>query len=496
MTKGESFEESGNAQVRDGEDAASEAALRAPRRDDARPDDDGAGAEALDADVQNLLYALASEEQERDADWVEASRDEDDAPDPETAPAEGHGADTPELPPAPAPASDAPAPQTVGLEAINALGEKIDASEARHTEAMGKMGHALGVIAKRIDGIETRITDRAITEVAMTAAPPEEDDPTVAPYIARAERELKRGPGGRTDIFDRIAKATESQLDDRPGQGTATRLANANAGRRVGTKRWQPSSTVKRRMQQLEESATDTRAPAETPSSDEAPAPSPHPREEARATAAPSAPRETARPAAAPEPASEPSPDPEPHPRPKAAKASPAPEPVLDLDDEEEDDSGLSVVPGARGRRRNRARKSHLDADFEDIFVEEDAKPSIQSLRRRMRERPVTDALTETGQKAGFLGGILGRKKAGASEAEDDTDEAAFEDALDDAPVTRSRKAARVEVEEDADLDDDFDEDFDDEEPAARRGIGKPVLYALIAAAAAAGFFVFRLIAG
>jgi len=66
--------------------------------------------------------------------------------------------------------------------------------------------------------------------------------------------------------------------------------------------------------------------------------------------------------------------------------------------DEAEDDSAdtLRVIPGARGRRRDRARKSRLDEDFEKVF-DDDGKPSINSLRRKLRSSAATEAEGEAG---------------------------------------------------------------------------------------------------
>ena len=386
----------------------------------------------------------------------------------------------------------------LGLQAINAIGEKITASETRYDDALAKMGHALGVIAQRIDGLESRMTDQTIANVALAASPPDEDDEeedhSVAPYIARAEKELKARKGaGSMDIFDRIAKAAETEFDDQTVSSDSRVLQNTSNGRRVGTKRWQPSKNVKRRMEKLEQ-ARNTQPDAATTGEPKNPA--------ARKLRT-----ELDSPAdlnAAPVDSADLVND----------EAQGAPEPILDLN--EHDDSGLSVLPGARGRRRNRARKSRLDEDFEDVFAEdEDGKPSIQSLRRKMRERPAEEESAADSPKGGMLSGILGKKSARKVEPADvedheDDDEdlmAAFDDeaetpakskkAKKSAKPAKKQQAIKVRDELDDDYDDDEhdDEDWGDDEHASNSR-KRPVLYALIAAAAAAGFFVWKTFIG
>ena len=173
------------------------------------------------------------------------------------------------------------------------------------------------------------------------------------------------------------------------------------------------------------------------------------------------------------------------------------PEPVFDADDEE-DDSGLSVVPGARGRRRNRARKSRLDEDFENVFGEDDGTPSIQNLRRKMRQQPTDEPQVEEKQKASLLGGILGRKSAkktaptindpiepDAAEPSADLDELELDHEYSQDPtVSTQRKSVEI--------DDEDDEEWDDEEPGEASSMRKPLIYAVIALAAAVGFFAFQ----
>ncbi len=392
-------------------------------------------------------------------------------------------------------------PNVLGLQAIGVLHDKISDTEERYDDALTKIGHALGVIAERIDGLEGRFTSQTIANVAMATAPaaasapsfaslpsshepqlstPTQIDDSVAPYIAQAERELEaRKESGPMDIFDRIAKAAETEYDGHSGATETKIVQNASDGRRVGTKRWQPSKTVKRRMEQLEKAKNGEITG--DPSIDVMP-------EEPRSlradveeiTSGVNAPRSA-----------------------KTDTASVKAKPMLDLDEEieEDDDAGLSVVPGARGRRRNRARKSRLDEDFENVFEETEGKPSIQSLRRKMRERPAEEPVEEDeSSKGGLLGGILGKKSTAKStapaieaEVEDDEDAlmAAFGAPEEDAPKpSKKSKKSKAKAQPKADADDD-DEDWGDEETSSGINFaGGPLLYVLIACAAAAAFFV------
>ncbi len=484
--------------------------------------------DSLDSDVQNLLYALADEENRRDDAWVETvqkidipAQDDpdrnamehlvelDDAllPASPTTEENRHKTDTliDEAPSAtvsgdpddaesssedPALVSDPELTDTdrqeqtstmLGLQAINALDEKMTASEARYDGAMAKMGHALGVIAQRIDSLESRLTDQTISNVALAAAPPEVEDHSVAPYIARAERELKAQNGsGSMDIFDRIARAAETEFDDQAPSATTRVIDNASDGRRVGTKKWQPSKTVKRRMEKLEKARTEV---------DEAEAPAP----------------ERAKPAArklrtdlGPVP-DETTPDTLPEDADMSAnpRQDTMADPVFDLQEEDDDDSGLSVVPGARGRRRNRARKSQLDEDFENVFAEGEDKPSIQTLRRKMRQRPTDEQDSDTEKKSGRLSGIIGKKSAKKAkpaeveiEDEDDDLTAAFDAEEETGQAPKSSKKNKAIAINEAD-----DDEWDDDDAPVRSG-RRPVLYMLIAGLAAAGFFAWKTLIG
>ena len=303
------------------------------------------------------------------------------------------------------------------------------------------------------------MTDRQIDSLAMAAAPPDDDmDTGVAPYIARAEKELRaRKEAGSMDIFDRIAKAAETEFDDQAGSLETRVLENPSDGRRVGTRKWQPTKAVRKRMEDLEKARMNGAAQG----AEGAERSKPVARRLRTDVGAPS-PEE-----GGPEPA-------------------PAPEPAGAAD--MEDDGGLSVVPGARGRRRNRARKSSLDEDFENVFAEEDDKPSIQNLRRKMRERPAGEPGSEKTDRGGRLGGILRRKDTKdpgpvALDAEDREDDpeaglAASRARADDAVKTVEKAPA-------ADFDDEDDWEDEDAPSSTRRRIA---IYALIALAAAAAF--------
>jgi len=490
-----------------------EVLLRAPERaakdesDDARAMEEEAA--LLDQDVRTLLNEIAEEEAQHDEKWVAASRHEaeedgttfaalerggmDEPDEPDEVMVEdtetGNGFDTaPVHPGDDREASAPPADESVALRAIEGLGTRFETAEARTEEALGRIGHALGMIATRIDGLEARATDRTIADVALVAAPPDEDDEddtSVAPYIARAEKELKARKGsGSMDIFDRIARAAETEFDDQAGSAETRILANPTDGRRVGTKKWQPSKAVKRRMEKLEQ-ARASKAGDGAHDGHRAPASA----LDAQAMEEPVAPVHAAQ-------LDEPD---------MAAEAPPEPAFVP-----EDDEGNLSVVPGARGRRRNRARKSSLDSDFENVFSEEGDKPSIQSLRRKMRDRPVEAPVEDEKTMGGMLGGMLGRKSARKGNAPepvvddenvDDEMMAAFDAPEDNrvdsgAPATpkkKKRTAAANSAEPEDDYEDDED-DWDDEDEAAtgagRKGL---VTMLIVLAAAAAGYVVWKM---
>ncbi len=384
-----------------------------------------------------------------------------------------------ELPKSSPKAAPEPSSSLLSLQAINLLNEKIATTESRYDGALNKIGHALGVIAERIDGLETRITNQTITNVAIAADPKPVDDGTVAPYIAQAERELQaKKESGPVDIFDRIARAAETEYESQRGTGTKI-IADAGDGRRVGTKRWQPSKTVKKRMEQLEKART---LPTGTEATDT---------DEAAEIAVGTA----ANPAAMQENRAFAEADAEPT---VTERTSAGQSQVFDEDDEEfDEDSGLSVVPGARGRRKNRARKSRLDEDFEDVFAEGDGEPSIQNLRRKMRQKPAEEdeqpAIVEEtpkSEKSGLLGGILGKKKSKApvelnDELDEDEDDlelmAAFDDELDIKPKKKSKKTTKLKVTDEI-----------DETPDRVSFLGGPLLYAAIAGAAGLAFFIWQ----
>lgn len=438
--------------------AVSESATPAPDRADREELD------ALASDVQTLLTALSEEERQRDAAWEQASQTDDGAA--------GSPAENPAMPEETAAPGATPAPQ--------AAPQEKPAPSAGDDDTLSKVGHALGIIAQRIDNLEGRLTDRAITDIAMAAAPSaieddeEEDDPGVAPYIARAEKELKaKKRKSASDIFDRIAQAAESEFNEKSATPGMKIIDDASKGRRVGTKSWQPASAIKRRMQEAMEAAeASTRAKTTAQQSDDT-APSstdimPDQTQETSTEALTAGTTDGA----------------------QEAPALDTREPIYDRDDF--DDSGLSVVPGARGRRRNRARKTRLDEDFENVFAEEDGdKSSIQSLRRKMRERAAEAPVEEEEPKGGMLGSILGRKSAKKSAIEEEV----FDDELDSFDDIEKEETALKKTKTDtkkqvAEVDDDDEEDdWDEEEPTSRSSLSRPVLYIIIAAITAAGFF-------
>ena len=271
--------------------------------------------------------------------------------------------------------------------ALTDFSNRLAAIEKTGDDAMSKFGHAIGVIAERIDDLE----DRGMEYAAEMASPSKSRDSDVAPYIANAERELEESKSsGPVDIFDRIAQAAESQFDESRGS-TAKRVSELIDDRRVGTKRWTPSKTMRQRMEKLEaaraavEQAEPAAKPASAPTSSTATMVTPNAEKKAVAEPEASAPEEeriviSRR-------------DRQPEVEEKIETSSTGA--TDSVAEEEEDVDELRVIPGARGRRRDRARKSRLDEDFEKIFDDDD-KPSIGSLRRKMRTG-AADADAEAG---------------------------------------------------------------------------------------------------
>ena len=292
-------------------------------------------------------------------------------------------------------------------------------------DAMSKFGHAIGALADNEDDLDDRVLDYA-AEMASPSSSRSSRDDAVAPHIAAAEREIERSKAGPVDIFDRIAMAAETQFDGSRGNA-AKRVSELVDDRRVGTKRWTPSKTMKQRMEKLE--AARAAAAGELPVAPAAKAATtPEANTEAEvapATTAAAAASEATAPAASAPASSQAtivSPGATEKPAPEAkAKVEAAPmteeqtvtitrrDRQSDIDEsietttngaeeasqdnpaEELDADGLRVVPGARGRRRDRARKSRLDEDFEKIFDDE-GKPSINSLRRKLRSGAAEEA--------------------------------------------------------------------------------------------------------
>ncbi len=268
------------------------------------------------------------------------------------------------------------------------------AIEQTGDDAMSKFGHAIGALAKHEDDLDEQALDYA----AEMASPSSMRDDAVAPHIAAAERELERSKAGPVDIFDRIAQAAESQFDESRGN-TAKRVSELVDDRRVGTKRWTPSKTMKERMAKLEaaRAAATGEAPAEVSTPEATAAPEP----EVKAASAPTSSQATiVTPGNTAKAAREEKPevasiaedekvtisrrDRKPEIEETIETESTGATLVEDESETEEDADGLRIIPGARGRRRDRARKSRLDEDFEKIFDDE-GKPSINSLRRKLR---------------------------------------------------------------------------------------------------------------
>ena len=314
--------------------------------------------------------------------------------------------------------------------------QQQDAPATEETDnAMSEFGDSMGTLAAQTDDLDA--LDDFESSVGLYDSPDnsssDEADSSVAPYIAQAERELEKTRSRSShDIFDRIAMAAESQFDNARGSAMQ-RVTELVDDRRVGTKRWTPSKTMKQRMAKLEAARSavesgetfETRkkrretgqsvtademanavdaGPVDTDSVDTGAGSS-----DAvdTATAASAAALGTAAVAAVAAAATQ---------KPKAETApaedatrqsidenervkisrrdrqaeareqdeSVEADDVSDFDEDEEDVDGLRIVPGARGRRRDRARRSRLDEDFEKIFDEED-KPSIRGLRRKLR---------------------------------------------------------------------------------------------------------------
>ena len=272
---------------------------------------------------------------------------------------------------------------------------RVEAMEETGTEAISKLGQAMGVIAERIDDLEDRAQETVFDRVAESASPSHKRS-DVAPYIENAERELEAAKkSGPTDIFDRIAQAAESEFDESRGS-TAQRVSKLVDDRRVGTKKWTPSKTVKARMEKLEAArlaAEASAAEAETKAAETTAKVS-----ETKADTADSdlkAPQETKPEQVEETPVAEEKivisrRDKQEHVEDESSDAAGVAEKTASdasdsTEDEADDAEALRIVPGARGRRRDRARKSRLDEDFEKIFEGEEGKPSIGSLRRKLR---------------------------------------------------------------------------------------------------------------
>lgn len=497
--------------------------------------DDLAVSAAEKTDVPAPEAAGVSLEDQEDDAWIDACRtegtslaDDDTANGAEPADENDRNSDT---------EPSAEDEQDDALLAENS--RRIAAMEETGTEATSKLGQAMGVIAERIDDLEDLaqegVFDRTAESSGKSAARGD-----VAPYIENAERELEASKAsGPMDIFDRIAQAAESQFDESRGS-TAQRVSKLVDDRRVGTKKWTPSKTVKKRMEKLEAARLAAETDAEAAKSKiESPAETAETPETASGTAAAAvqAPQPT------PEPVAE-KPDVEEKivisrrdkqhlADEEAADAASVSEDTAsgpdDHIDPEDEDAALRIIPGARGRRRDRARKSRLDEDFEKIFEGEEGKPSIGSLRRKLRvgsaqqdepadvareEATVTDepSTTEevfgaeaeaeapaTPQKAGFFSRLFKRNPKpapvadeGAPEAEAETEAMvdAFEaDEKDDAPS--------LDFDATGTQDDEWDQiNSEDREPTERRTSNVLIVGAVLVAATGVGVFIYRAFLG
>lgn len=367
-------------------------------------------------------------------------------------------------------------------------GNRGAAIEKTGDDAMSKFGHAIGALAES----EEDLDDHALNFAAEMDSPSAARDESVAPHIAAAERELERSKSsGPVDIFDRIAQAAESQFDETRIK-PARRVSELVDDRRVGTKKWTPSKTMKQRMEKLEAAraaaaggaaaAKPTAAAVETPVVEEpvleaAPVAASAPMSSTATTVRPQADKK-------PEVAEQVPPAPMTEEqkvtisrRDRQADVeetteteSAGAEDAIAAEDELDAD-GLRVVPGVRGRRRDRARKSRLDEDFEKIFDDE-GKPSINSLRRKLRSTaaseeaaekegsaaPVKAATTEEqfgatadqGEKKGLFSRLLNKKPA--KKVIDVSDEDELVSAFEDDTV--------ADLPDNFDLEDGVDEDW------------------------------------
>jgi len=295
---------------------------------------------------------------------------------------------------------------------------------SQRDDAMSKFGHAIGALAEREDDFD----DQSLDYAAELANPSSARDEAVAPHIAAAERELEtsRSGGGSLDIFDRIAQAAESQFDETRGS-TAKRVSELVDDRRVGTKRWTPSKTMKQRMEKLEAArAAAAGEPVATPQTNDPASAAAGATVASAAASAPSSSTATmVTPKSAKSAEAEDKADAElMAEEQRAAVAQPTTiEQNVDVDaakasEEIEDDAAdtLRVIPGARGRRRDRARKSRLDEDFEKVF-DDDGKPSINSLRRKLRSSATAEAEAALGDSSD-LGSLDGDDLQAALETE------------------------------------------------------------------------------
>lgn len=399
------------------------------------------------------------------------------------------------------------------LAAMEALALRVAATEQRNDELLSKIRHAIGVVGQRIDAMEDRIAAPAPQPAELPEAPlfsqpemphgytmpldplltpePEANESGVAPYIANAEREIRAKREAKPlDIFDRIAAAAETEFDN-SREASVSVIEEVNSGRRVGTRKWSPSK-VKKRMEALEKVSAETQSAAKpTPAGTFSIG-------AAQKTADTAADAPSASAAALSSAQTAPDTDG------AASMSEPLSEPAEGQD--AMDDSALSVVPGARGRRRERARKSRLDDDLENVFEEEGGANPMKSLRRKLRDAPVDGvpqpaegeaAQVASTPKSGILSKLIGKKKPAA----DELAPSALPVEAPDLAIPQTEFAADPGFDAVPDFDDDlddadlmsaFDDEFADDEsrkPASSKKRLAVLAGGAVAAAAGAGWF-------
>lgn len=196
------------------------------------------------------------------------------------------------------------------------------------------------------------------------------------------------------------------------------------------------------------------------------------------------------------------------------AEEAAAPTPDTDeTHNDEEDDGDLIVIPGARGRRRNRARKSKVDQEMEALFSEGDADPnSISGLRRKLRD---TDAQAATldnnpaekkGSLLGKMSSLVGSGKRATDDGSWNEDTGSEVDAQNAAQNAEPATELQSDFESDdltmsdegmkdiafSETDSDLDDEalYDGEMSVSARKSKKPLLFGLLGLGAAGGGYL------